>query len=490
MYLMPFLNKKTITKWSLFALLFSNCLDLFSQNEKTKLGYETTYSKEFEEVKNNNYNKTLFSYSKIKPDRNWDNYNGGAINTSDSLFHFNKGTLANAFPLNANKIKNDYLIFYFSQKTAKCPTLFSLLNYYQPIIDAELIENNLPKELNLIPVVCSAFNPYSSNGIGGEGFWHLNYPQAIKYGLKVNEYVDERRDFEKSTKAATAYIKDLHKKYKNWELTLAAYSSGVVNLNKLLRRQGATKYHEIADYLPTETKDFVQAFVAMNYVYSYDDYGAVTPNPAFDLDTVLIERKLKFEAINEIIKTKPKDFEFLNPAINKETFPDNYLAYFPKGSKDKFIKMKDSIYYYQDSILLRPEPIEPEVIIPKDGEPFEYTVKSGDVLGAIAQRYNVKVSQLQSWNNIDGTRINIGDKLMIYGKAEKKPEKTQNTKEPEIEKSTPATTGEYTNYTVQSGDNLWLISKKFSGVSADNIMDFNGIDENIDVGQVLKIPKK
>lgn len=489
---MLFSNQQTIQKWSIFLCFTLFSYSLYSQSEKAELPYETVYSKEFTEVKTNTYIKTLLALSDKKPSKNWDDYKGGPIYTTDSLFCFNKQSLNKAFPTNTNITKNDYLIFYFSQKTAKCPTLFSLLKYYEPTIEKELTDNHLPKELKLIPVVCSAFNPYSSNGIGGEGFWHLNYPQAIKYGLKVNELIDERRDFEKSTKAATAYLKDLYKKYNNWELTLAAYSSGVVNVNKLLRRYSASTYHQIYPFLPEQTREFVQAFVAMTYVYNYDDYGAIAINPEIIADTILIERKLKYEAINEIIKTKSKDFAFLNTSINKETFPTNYLALFPKGSKEKFIKMKDSIYYYQDSILLRPTPIEPEFVIPKDGEPFEYTVKSGDVLGVIAQRYNVKVSEIQSWNNIDGTRINIGDKLMIYGK--KKGNKTPEKKETittDKDKPTPVSnSGEYTNYTVQSGDNLWLIAKKFSGVSADNIMEFNDIDENIDVGQVLKIPKQ
>ena len=156
--------------------------------------------------------------------------------------------------------------------------------------------------------------------------------------------------------------------------------------------------------------------------------------------------------------------------------------------------MKDSIYFYQDSILLKPKSKEPAIVIPKDGEPYEYTVRSGDVLGLIADRHNVKVSQIQAWNNLSGTRINIGQKLMIYGK--KSSNKTQKQKpknkvEPK-ETTKPNLTfnsGKYSNYTVKSGDNLWLIAKKYSGVSAQNIMDFNGIDGNLDVGQVLKIPK-
>ena len=254
------------------------------------------------------------------------------------------------------------------------------MKYYEPIIESELSKNKLPIELKLIPVICSAFNSTSTNGIGGYGYWHLNHPQAVKYGLTITEYIDERKDFEKSTKAATAYLNDLYNKYDNWELTLAAYSSGVVNITKLLKRHKATEYHQIEAFLPQATKDFVQAFVAMNYIYNYDTYGATKLNPTILADTVTIDRRLKFKAIEDVLKIKTTDFMFLNPSLIQETFPENYTAFLPKGIKTKLEQLKDSIYFYQDSILLKPESKEPAVVIPKDGEPYEYTVRSGDVL--------------------------------------------------------------------------------------------------------------
>ena len=471
----------------------------FSHSFAQKNNYTSVYAKEFKQQKKISYNTKLFSLSESVPDKKWSNYKGGAINTEDSLYYFNENLLCFSFPTNSNKIRNEYLAFYFSQKSAKCPTLFSLLNYYSPIIKQNLDSNNLPKELKLLPAVLSGFNPNSSNQIGGEGYWHLNYPQAIKYGLTINEYLDERKDFQKSTKAATQYIKDLYEKYNDWELTLTAYSCGVVTVNKLFKRHQVKSYKEIYPFLQKETKDLVQAFVAMNYIYNYDSYGAVQLLPIIEMDTIQIENKLKFEAINHVIKTKNKQFAFLNPILTKTTFPSNFKAYFPKGMGKKFQHYKDSIYFYQDSVLLRPEPAKPEFVIPKDGEPYTYSVKSGDVLGVIAQRFNVRVSQLQAWNNISGTRIDIGQKIMIYGKKKTtKKEAKPDTKKHVVvveKKKTPKeispikNKGVQTSYTVKSGDNLWIIAKKFSGVSGQNIMDFNKIDADLKVGQLLKIPK-
>ena len=493
MYLVGITHNKIQLK-PLITIILVVCFGISNAQKK----HQSIYKSEFKQFRSLQYNLNLISNSEVKPDKKWNNYNGGPINTTDSLFFFNDSLLSQAFPTNSDKIRNEYLAFYFSQKTAKCHTLFSLLKYYDPILEKHLIDNNLPKELKLLPVVCSAFNPNSDNGIGGNGYWHLNYPQAIKYGLTINRFVDERSDFEKSTNAATLYIKDLYVIYNDWELTLTAYSSGVSTVNKLLTRHSAKTYKEIFPFLPKETKDIVQAFVAMNYVYNYDTYGAIDLNPIIEIDTIQIERKLQLEAVNHVLRTKSKDLKFLNPILTRETFPNNFTAYFPKGKGDKFTELKDSIYFYQDSVMNKPINSEPEFTIPKNGEPYIYTVRSGDVLGLIADRNNVRVSQLQDWNGISGTRINVGQKLTIYGpKSKPKSLKPKNTTpkdpikkdKPKETKPSKTATGKHSNYTVKSGDNLWIIAKKFSGVSAQNIMDFNGIDGDLSVGQIIKIPK-
>ena len=502
MYLVQILNHTTILKTLLTATLIVCSSISFAQKKHTSV-----YKKEFKQFRKLEYNINLIANSEIKPDKKWDNYKGGAINTSDSLFLFDNSFLSKAFPTNSDKIRNEYLAFYFSQKTAKCPTLFSLLKYYDPTIEKGLIENDLPKELKLLPVVCSAFNPNSDNGIGGYGFWHLNYPQAIKYGLTINRFVDERSDFEKSTKAATLYIKDLYSMYNDWELTLTAYSCGVSTVNKLLNRHKAKTYKEIFPFLPSETKDLVQAFVAMNYIYNYDSYGAIDLNPIFNLDTIQIERKLQLEAINYVIEVKSKDLLLLNPTLIRETLPKNFKALFPKGKGEIFTAFKDSIYFYQDSIMNKPKNKEPEFTIPKDGEPYIYTVISGDVLGLIASKHNVRVSQIQDWNGLSGTRINLGQKLTIYAKSNKLEVGSQKLEKKSSQSSvnnqqTPVTSNpkpvlsnkqpepkSYSTYIVKSGDNLWTIAKKYSGVSSQNIMDYNSIDGNLNIGQSIKIPK-
>ena len=317
--------------------------------------------------------------------------------------------------------------------------------------------------------------------------------------MRVDEFVDERRDMEKSTFAALSNIKQLYELYQNWELALAAYSCGVVNVNKAILRSGKKDYKSLYELLPTETNEFVNAFTAMVYIVNYDDYEVVKLKPKFDRDTLTLERKLQVKALEDVIGFDKNQFEFLNPVLNfdKAILPANYPLYFDKADREKIIEMKDSIYFYQDSILNKPKEIEPkddlENIPDFDGEPVVYTVKSGDVLGIIAERYKVSVAELQSWNNLRGTRIDIGQKLSIYGERQAAPEPVAEEKQQEKQetlKNTSFSSGDYSIYTVKSGDNLWLIAKNYPGISADDIMKFNNIDANLNIGQQLKIPKK
>lgn len=462
--------------------------------KKTK---ESVYKIEYEEITKNTYSEILIKFSEEKPPKHI-NYKGKPI-TSDSTFLFAEKPFSHSFPTQFSE--NHYLPYYFSAKAYKMPTAISLLHYYQSIIDSNLIYNNLPKELNLVPLVCSAFNPFSSNGIGGEGFWHLYYPQAIKYGLTVNEYIDERRDFNKATQAATRYLKELYALYNNWELTLAAYSCGVVNVNKAMLRSNKKEYKSIYELLPSETNDFVNAFVAMLLLSNYDDFEAVQLNPVVDADTVFIAKKLDLKAVEDVLKADNKAIQFLNPQLLQNIIPKNTIVKFPTKLKIQFIAQKDTIYFYQDSILYKSTPKENIDSIPmiEEGEFITYVVKSGDVLGIISEKHKVTVTQLQSWNNLSGTRIDIGQQLKIYGtelKEEAAPEpviEKDSTLVPQEKKpkEQPVNTSSYaTIYKVQSGDNLWIIAKKYPGISADDIMKFNNIDANLKIGQELKIPIK
>ena len=372
--------------------------------------------------------------------------------------------------------------------------LFHLIHTYLYQIKDIGVPVGLPEGLLLVPAVCSGLNPESVNALGGTGFWHLNYPQALKYGLTVNDELDDRKNLKRATPAALSYLNHLYTIYGNWELALAAYACGPVTVNNLLERHAATTYQEIYDKLPAGLRDLPGALEALLQVWVRESENVPAKMLFPEADTVKITRKLSFSTVKAILGIDSTDLAFLNPTLLHEYFPSDFTASIPNGLKPQFELQKDSLYVYQDSIVQtqKTEFVQPALASQK--ESTIYKVKSGDVLGSIAERYGVRVREIQDWNNLRTTRIDIGQELIIYGSnlTAAKGEAASVSKSAKKTEAKPGKKSnfEYITYTVKSGDNLWLIARKFPGISAQNIMDLNGIDENIQVGQQLKIKLK
>jgi membrane-bound lytic murein transglycosylase D len=240
----------------------------------------------------------------------------------------------------------------------------------------------------------------------------------------------------------------------------------------------------------------------MNYIASNKEkYGFEWAPQYFTIPDGVYEvpKNLYVEAFKKYVNVDDKAFHYYNRELRKNIIPKCFRLKLDSEAYKGLTVWIDSIYYYQDSVLLKPKVIEPEApVIPEGAKEVVYTVKSGDVLGLIAEKYGVKVSEIQDWNNLTSTRIDIGDELIIYldSNAVSIPDTSQN----KVSKNTSANhkkikinekdNSKYVLYTVKPGDNLWLIAKKFPGISAQNIMDLNGIDENLKPGQVLRIKKK
>jgi len=243
------------------------------------------------------------------------------------------------------------------------------------------------------------------------------YATGKGYGLHVDSYIDERRDPYLATEAACRYLSFLHAIYGDWNLALAAYNSGPGNVNKAIRRSGGKKtYWEIRNYLPRETRSYVPAFIAVNYVMAYyDDYHLRKKSLIMDYtytDTIHVDQRVVFEYLSAYTGVDVEMLRFLNPMYQRNVVPLNkeeeYAIVLPKERIAVFIINADSVY--AKSKIENPEFEMPE----KNQNLVYYKVKSGDVLGKIAQQYGVRVSDIQEWNNLRGTRIDIGQKLLIY----------------------------------------------------------------------------
>jgi len=388
---------------------------------------------------------------------------------------------------------NQIELFYEQLDQKTLVTSRKLFEKYSPNIRKELNASKLPSCFQLLPIVLSAMNRQYSSLRNTRGIWQLSYPVAVRYGLNLSTDVDERYDPKLSSKAAVRYLSFLRNKYKSDELAILAYLNSPSDLNYAMTKSGSIVYEELYPFLHHETRDFYLAYQVMNYKFidlERKALGMEVVKKELRIDTLVLEKDLLTRLFVKYTKVDSAELSYLNPTFVGTYIPKTNIGYsliVPYEVKVVFDNIKDSIYREQKRFLTppKPKPITP----PTNSKVTFYTVKSGDVLGSIASRFGVSVSKLKYWNRLSTDRINVGQKLKVY--VDEKAYSNYKPKPKPITKTNTtsnSTSGKTIVYTVKSGDNLWLISRKYPGVSSEDIMELNNIDENIDVGQKIKIP--
>lgn len=378
--------------------------------------------------------------------------------------------------------------FYDGLSAKKVLTTRSLFEKYAPNVRNYLRIEKLPSCYQLLPIVLSAMNPYYTSERNTKGIWQLSYPVAVRFGLKLNSEIDERLNPELSSKAVAKYFVFLREKYKSDELAILAFLNSPSDLNYAIKKTNSDTFEDLYYYLSPDTRDFYLAYQVMNYKFIDLErrvVGESVGNKAIKVDTLVLEKNLLTSIFLKYTKTDTAALSFLNPTFVGSYIPKANLGYsllVPYEVKQLFETIKDSIYKEQKKYLSppKPKPITP----PAHSKITFYTVKSGDVLGSISRRFGVRVSKLKYWNRLSSDRINVGQKLKVY--VDEKAYPAYKPK-PVVTSTKEPSSGKIVVYTVKSGDNLWVISKQYSGVSPEDIMELNNIDENIDVGQKIKI---
>ena len=384
-----------------------------------------------------------------------------------------------------------YIQFYTGKRRKQMSRMLDVSQFYFPMFEEHLAKHNIPLELKYLAVVESALNPHARSRVGATGLWQFMYATGKAYGLEVNSYYDERTDPLLSTEAACRYLKKLHSLYDDWLLALAAYNAGPGNVNKAIRRSGGkTTYWGIRPFLPKETRGYVPAFIAVNYAMTFATEHNIYPDGMsiglFESDTIMVREKLRFDQIAAYTNMSEEELVWLNPLYTKKVIPGNQGPMVLRLYRDEcknFISYKDSMLNYKPELI--EEYIEERVAA--KGSQSYYTVRSGDVLGVIAQRNGVSVSDLRAWNNLRGNMIRPGQKLVLYGA------KNSTKEAPKINSKTSDNgTGDYIYHTVRRGDTLWDIAKLYPGVSSSDIERLNpGVNsKNLKLGQKLKIQKR
>ncbi|MBO7287206.1 MAG: LysM peptidoglycan-binding domain-containing protein [Bacteroidales bacterium] len=449
-----------------------------------------------------------------------------------------------------NSHVKSFIDVYAVRKRDHTCRILGLADIYFPMFEQALDKYNIPLEIKYLAVVESALNPRAGSHAGAKGLWQFMYATGKTYKLNVTSLVDDRMDPVKATEAACQHLLDLYNKYDDWFLALAAYNSGGGNVNKAIRRAGGLKnYWAVWPFLPKETRGYVPAFIAVNYVMNYSQEHNLYPTDpgiiADGVDSVTVHEPLHFDQLHEMLNIPMEDIKFFNPQYKASIIPANAKTpmslRLPEIYIDSFIVHEKELYNFKTKKGIDRAKLEEEM--KKVSDRSVHIVKSGESLGSIANKYRISVNQLKTWNKLKNTTIYPGQKLIVYSSGapmaqvgnsqpvERSTEqkihtvksgenlsiiakkykctitelKTWNNlkstnlsvgqklkvyppaKQTQTQTQTQTTTsGGYVIYTVKSGDNLWDIAKKFDGVSAEQIRTLNNLDKNA----MLKVGQK
>jgi membrane-bound lytic murein transglycosylase D len=304
--------------------------------------------------------------------------------------------------------------------------LVGRMTQYFPLIEAHLEEAGLPASLKYLPIVESALRPTAISRVGAQGMWQFMEETALEYGLRIDEWVDERLDVHQATAAAIRYLKDQYDYFGDWSLALAAYNAGKGRVRRALRRSRGANFWGVRRYLPRETRNYVPGFIAATYLAEFYALHGVTPTlPALDLqltETITVYRPCSFYRIAQVTGLSIETIEFLNPAYRKGYLPGyaggHYLI-LPRRVATAFREYLERFPAAGEEPVL---PWAPVFRLPTGEESFAeayrqevLAVQPGDSLRSLARRAGVGTAQLAVWNELSPLdTLSVGDQLRYF----------------------------------------------------------------------------
>ena len=370
------------------------------------------------------------------------------------------GRMPTVMEMAYNDIVQRFIDRYTGRLRYSVSYLLGAANFYMPIFEEALESYQLPLELKYLPIIESALNPKAVSRVGATGLWQFMLATGRQYGLEVNSLVDERRDPVKASYAAAHYLRDLYRIFGDWNLVIAAYNCGPENINKAIRRYRAANgktesdaitqadkdYWKLYPYLPAETRGYVPAFIAANYIMTYyceHNICPMTTRLPAQSDTVVVHKDVHLEQIAGVLGLDADILRTINPEFRRDVVPGNtkpYAIRLPLADTGRFIDNEDSIYNYRASELLTKRAVVdvaddvPTFSRRGKGRSSRYgrnsrrgrrassggahgsksvTIRQGQTLSQIAKQNGTTVSNLKRLNGIKGNNIRAGKKLRV-----------------------------------------------------------------------------
>lgn len=356
-----------------------------------------------------------------------DSHDSGDL--SDEVLLERLQALPTVIEMPLNSVVKNTIRFYANRKQL-VENMLGLSLFYMPIFEEALERHGMPLELRYLPVIESALVPTAVSKAGAAGLWQFMPGTATGLGLEVNSLIDQRRDPYLASDAAARYLKQLFNTYGDWSLAIAAYNCGPGNVNKAIRRAGGGKHDfwEIYPFLPAETRGYVPAFIAANYIMTYHKHHNISPALArrpIVIDTVHVNKRVHFDQISQVMAIPVNELRALNPQFRQDLIPGDihpYSLVLPSLQAYAYIANEDSIVNHDAAKYARRGIVEPATgaVTGRDsrGEYYDeevvqyHKVKKGETLAKIARKYGVTVAAIRKDNKV-GKSVKTGTRLRI-----------------------------------------------------------------------------
>lgn len=385
------------------------------------------------------------------------NYNREALNTygflindipayNDSVINYRMKMIESPISMDYNSYVKAYIELYSQRRRESVSKMLGASDYYFPLFEEILDKYSLPHEFKYLSVVESALNPNAQSWCGATGLWQFMYNTGLNYDLAINAMVDERKDPIRATEAMCRYITSSYNQFGDWLLAIASYNCGPGWVAYAVRKGGSNNFWDIQQYLPSETRGYVPAFLAACYVFQYapeHNLFPAEPEINYPIERVEIEQSVSYAQLSKVLEVNVLELKKLNPSFKKDYVykgkSETYI-FLPQEAAIKFSGNKQKVYSAPDvnyaGITMASNTTTDESAIlpgslqskkeanlasesndiPVKGEyrKLVYTVQVGDDLNYICDRYKCDKWVIMKWNNLMSDNVLTGDEIKIY----------------------------------------------------------------------------
>lgn len=405
------------------------------------------------------------------------------VDVTDEEYIRRLGAIPTTIEMPYNSIVKQCIERYTKKGRGLVEAMLGMSLYYMPIFEDALERQGLPQELKYLPVIESALDPNAVSKAGATGLWQLMLQTARGMGMEVNTLVDERRDPYRSTEVAATFLRQLYDIYGDWSLAIAAYNCGPSNVNKALRRAGASEnnpekkdFWAIYEYLPRETRGYVPGFIAATYVMNYYNKHNISPALAkrpIITDSVHVNKRVHFQQISDILQIPVEEIAILNPQYRQSVIPGDI-------AECSLVLPANQVYSYI---------ISEDAIVNHDADRYRRRdiVQPGQDSGTYLASENGRKDADYAGENADDSASDLADASEA--------DEPDEPDEPGYTKSTPlgsddegewVVTEEVRYHKVKKGETMASIAEDY-GVSLWTLKHANGDISNPTKGQKLKI---